>query len=68
MVLHHAPTLATAPAAPDAGTVAFRSQALVMSEKALGPTHPVTLTCAEGLAEVLLQQVCVGGAGGGRCV
>eukprot|EP00198_Chlamydomonas_reinhardtii_P008192 XP_001697529.1 predicted protein [Chlamydomonas reinhardtii] len=31
-------------------------KALVMSEKALGPTHPVTLTCAEGLAEVLLQQ------------
>ncbi|GIL97243.1 hypothetical protein Vretimale_2968 [Volvox reticuliferus] len=33
----------------------FSCRALVASERALGPVHPVTLTCAEGLAEVLRQ-------------
>ncbi|GIL64777.1 hypothetical protein Vafri_18653 [Volvox africanus] len=35
----------------------FSCRALVASERALGPVHPVTLVCAEGLAEVLQQLV-----------
>ena len=40
----------------EAETLACRC--LVMSEESLGPTHAVTLSCAEGLADILREQVC----------